>query len=201
MENLQTPILLDGAIQNTHFFNGRILTAEALQEEQHANRLQRQKLGQAIGSGVAHGFEVRLIDEQSLTPSTRVTISPGLAINRNGQTLALPKEIDLSLTRDASASAPSADLFKDCDILDTNTLTGTGPYILVVCPASGYSSEQVPTVRLQDQGIASGCGNKYAVEGVKFRLISLDVLNDEILASAFPEALQSFIKLRFSVHF
>ena len=39
MESIEllTPILLDG-IRNTHFFNGRLLTADDLRVEQQANR-------------------------------------------------------------------------------------------------------------------------------------------------------------------
>ena len=56
--NLLTPIL-NTDIRNTHFFNGRVLTAEDLSQEQEANRRQHWLLGQALGEGVVHGLEVR----------------------------------------------------------------------------------------------------------------------------------------------
>jgi len=47
--------VLDGGIENTNFFNGRLLTAEDLKAEQKAGRLHRRKLGCALGEGVAWG--------------------------------------------------------------------------------------------------------------------------------------------------
>ena len=54
---LNTPYTEQG-IETVSFWNGRVLTAEDLRDEQEANGEHRRLLGQAIGSGVASGFEV-----------------------------------------------------------------------------------------------------------------------------------------------
>ncbi|MCB0238608.1 MAG: hypothetical protein KDH08_08165, partial [Anaerolineae bacterium] len=51
--------MLHGGIRNTHFFNGRLLTAGDLRAEQQANRQQHQQLGLAVGAGVVEGYDVR----------------------------------------------------------------------------------------------------------------------------------------------
>ena len=79
--------ILDQGIRSVNFFNGRLLSAEDLSREQAASREARRQLGQAIGDGVAYGFEV----SRAAGSGTKaiVTIQPGLAINRNGDALQL----------------------------------------------------------------------------------------------------------------
>ena len=94
---------LEQGIRNTNFFNGRLLSAEDLRAEQEANRQQHQQLGQAIGEGIAYGLEVRqAIDTSppSGTAAPLVKVSAGLALNRRGQALFLPSEIELALVRE-----------------------------------------------------------------------------------------------------
>ena len=77
---------LDHGIQNTNFFNGRLLSAEDLQVEQEANRSQHQQLGRAVGEGIVCGLEVgRPTETLSLTEETEVVVSvrSGLALNRS----------------------------------------------------------------------------------------------------------------------
>ena len=52
--------ILKGGIRSVNFFNGRLLSAEDLKQEQEANREGRARLGQAVGHGVAYGLEVSL---------------------------------------------------------------------------------------------------------------------------------------------
>src|SRR5712692_6155577 len=91
--------ITDGGIHLTNFFNGRLLTAEDLRTEQLANRQQHQQLGQAIGKGIISGLYVQLAS--ATTPASgasaaTLTVSAGLALNRQGQMLALP--VDTSVT-------------------------------------------------------------------------------------------------------
>ena len=81
---------LEAGIRNTHFFNGRLLTAEDLLNEQEANRAQHRQLGRAIGAGIVTGFEVTLGTQGKPRPSVRVR--PGLAVNRRGQAVELPQK-------------------------------------------------------------------------------------------------------------
>src|SRR3977135_911802 len=94
--NLDTPVL-DGGLHVTNFFNGRILSREDLQREQDAGRAVDWRLGQSIGDGIAHGFEVTAnsIGGSSIA-NPIVTVSAGLAVNRCGQTGGLKNDIQVS---------------------------------------------------------------------------------------------------------
>lgn len=91
---LRTPILEQG-IANTHFFNGRLLTAEALRAEQEANRQQRQRLGQAIGGGVVYGLQVQGTSTTSQTEgatSAVVRVTAGLGDQSHGTDARLTRQ-------------------------------------------------------------------------------------------------------------
>lgn len=165
--------ILDGGIRNTHFFNGRWLTAEDLRTDQEANREQHRQLGRAIGEGVVHGLEVALADAGTGGRVPRVTVSAGLALNRRGEALALVRDVDLALTQRQEDIPPEAGLFAPCagpsgDLV----LTGAGVYVLAACPASGFR-ERAPGRELGDERSLAGCGSRYAVEGVRFRMVRL----------------------------
>ncbi|RKH28981.1 hypothetical protein, partial [Corallococcus sicarius] len=82
---LDTPFLKDG-IRSTNFFNGRLLSAEDLGQEQTARDAAQQRLGRALGEGVAYGLEVSLSQDNSAT-TPLVTVQPGLAVNREGEAM------------------------------------------------------------------------------------------------------------------
>ena len=170
---------LEKGIRNTNFFNGRLLSAEDLRAEQEANRQQHQQLGRAIGEGIAYGLEVHKVTGTS-PPSgptaPLVRVSAGLALNRRGQALFLPSEIELALVREKETLAAGAGLFAPCDPPQaTSVLTGTGVYMLVLAPASGFEG-RAPVSGLGGNGATGGgCGSRFAVEGVQFRLVSLPV--------------------------
>lgn len=173
---LLEPILKNG-IQNTHYFNGRLLTAEALRTDQEANRQQHQQLGQAIGAGVVYGLDVEeltLASSAPGSPSSLVKVSSGLALNREGQGLYLPNDTEVSLVTQAPPPDSQAGLFAECDPGATTTATGVSAYILVLTPASGFR-ERAPMSGLGGNGKVTGCGSRYAVEGVKFRLLRLNL--------------------------
>ena len=166
--------ILDGGIRNTHFFNGRWLTAEDLRTEQEASREHHRQLGRAIGEGVVQGLEVGLADAGSGGRVPRVTVSAGLALNRRGETLALAQEVELALARQQDDIPVEAGLFAPCAGQPSSDLilTGAGVYVLAVCPASGFR-ERAPGRELGEERTLIGCGSRYAVEGVRFRLVRL----------------------------
>lgn len=172
---LLTP-LLDGGIHSTNFFNGRLLSAEDMQREQHASRLQRQQLGQAIGDGVVYGLEVSDVTDSASAagkPSRTVSVSAGMAINRLGQALYLPENMDVNLVPAKDEVAADAGLFAPCSkVPATDLLSRTGVYILVITTASGYEGQAPASgVNSGDFSARGGCRRRDTVEGVQFRLV------------------------------
>jgi hypothetical protein len=169
--------ILDEGIPNPNFFNGRILTAQDLTDEQGANRRQHRQLGQALGAGVAFGLEVNLVAgaEGADGQPPVVRVNPGLAVNRCGQAIALPVGVDLTLTRKPPPLPADAGLFSDCRPPSASvTLLDRSVYLLVASPDSGYSGEQAPR-RGFDDGKVAGCGDRFAIEGIRFRTEELKV--------------------------
>jgi len=168
---LQNPIL-DGGIRSVNFFNGRLLTARDLSREQDANREATNRLGQAVGDGVAYGLEVsksQSPDNKTETPI--LTIEAGLAINRQGLALRLTNKTDISLVQQASASAVVSKTFGECSGLQFGTsLTGDGLFLLTLAPAT--KSEGKATVSGLD-ALGSPCNTDAVVSAVQFRLIPL----------------------------
>ena len=104
---LDTPFL-DGALRSTNYFNGRVLSREDMQRDRDAERAIHQRLGLSLGHGIVSGFEVeaRVIGGSSVTDPV-VTVRAGLAVNRNGDTLALDRDVDVSLLAPASTTSGS----------------------------------------------------------------------------------------------
>jgi hypothetical protein len=167
-KRLQEPIL-DGGIRSTNYFNGRVLTAEDLRADQEANRQQRQRLGRVVGEGVYCGLEVTRVG------STTVTVTPGEAMNREGRGLALsslePVTLELvpeSQTADGAAAVRGK--FQACTQQVISAVnTGYGLYLLVAAPAGGYEGS-APSTGIPGDGRITGCGSRYAVDGIQFRL-------------------------------
>src|SRR5689334_17965304 len=86
-----------GDIRSVNFFNGRLLAGEDLSSEQQTQRAERRLLGEAVGDGVAFGLEVHEDPARSSAARPVVTVEPGLAISRDGQTLALGRRTDVAL--------------------------------------------------------------------------------------------------------
>lgn len=160
--------ILEGGIRFTHFFNGRVLTAEDLRAEQEASLAQRQQLGRAIGDGVVSGLEVRAHKDNT------VLITRGLAIARSGHPVSLGQEVRLDLVPEAQTAPAGAGLFHDCATPTASSVSiGQGAYILTVSPASGFEG-RAPMAGVQSTGQITGCGSRFVVEGVQFRLIRLE---------------------------
>jgi hypothetical protein len=174
---------LEGGIKNTNFFNGRLLTAEALQAEQMANRQQHRRLGRAIGCGVIEGLEVSVV-QNSDTPAVRVT--SGMAINRLGQILYLPETVDVAFDVEDSEIIGGEGLFTTCQPVTDEFYDEAAFYLLAIAPASGFSVETAPMQGFQgiDGGTrAVNCGFRYTREGVQFKLVHIDVDNENVVGA------------------
>jgi hypothetical protein len=173
--------ITSGGIRLVHFFNGRLLTGEDLSSEQAANLEAQERLGRAIGAGVAYGLEV---SRSSATTNERpvVTVESGLAVNRRGDVLALPERTDLALARDETTGAGAQVLFSDCTPTAPGTYTaGAGVYLLTIKPASaGEGRAEVSGLTNSD----ASCATAFSVSGVQFRLLRLRIPSD--LAGSVP---------------
>ncbi|MEL7470073.1 MAG: carboxypeptidase-like regulatory domain-containing protein [Pseudomonadota bacterium] len=173
--NLREPSV-DGGTRFVNFFEGRILTGRDLRDEQAADRRQRTDLGRGIGAGIVHGLEVSDATSADTPLDPVVRVSAGLAINAEGQTLALPSDKLVCLTRTDNAPADATDDdFGPCSVhLPGSSLTaGIGFYILTIGPATEYE-QQAPQSGLDDTGVAGGCGRRYETLGVQFRLVQFN---------------------------
>lgn len=167
--DLQQPVI-DGGIRSVNFFNGRMLTARDLTREQTATREADRRLGQAVGDGIAYGFEVTK-STAATNAAPVVSVEAGLAVNRQGQTLRLPARTDVALVRKASASN-TATIFGDCVPLQSGTyIAGAGVYLLTVAPAETREGRAV-TSALNLGG--APCNTDSLISAVQFRLIQLD---------------------------
>ncbi|MBV8899872.1 MAG: hypothetical protein JOY92_07145 [Verrucomicrobia bacterium] len=172
LANLLQPVITNG-IRNTNFFNGRLATAEDFGTEQTANRQRQQQLGKAIGEGVVDGLEVTKSASSVAFGQQVVHVTAGTAINRNGDVVRLGIDTDVALVPAGQQSPADAGLFAECMPPQVN-FTNPGAYVLTIMPASGFE-ERVPITSLTSGGLATGCGSKYATEGVKFRLTQLQL--------------------------
>lgn len=168
---LQQPIV-DGGIRSVNFFNGRMLTARDLTREQTANREMDRRLGQAVGEGIAYGFEVSASrSDESTNAAPLLTVEPGLAVNRLGQTLWLQDQTQVTLVRKASPG-PAAMVFNECEPLQSGTyVAGAGVYLLTVAPAQ--TREGRAATSALNTGAVS-CNTDALVSAVQFRLIQLN---------------------------
>jgi hypothetical protein len=167
---LQTPIL-DGGIRSINFFNGRLLTARDLTREQAANREVDTRLGKAAGEGIAYGLEVSKA-VQATNASPVLTVEPGLAINRRGQTVQLAEKIDIGLVRQSDGSGGASHAFSECLPLQTGTyVAGAGVYLLTVAPTQ--TTEGLAATAGLETAVAS-CNTDTIVSALQFRLIQLN---------------------------
>lgn len=186
--------ILKGGLRSTNFFNGRLLSAEALSNDQQANREGRRRLGRAIGSGIVWGLETSVPQGSPPADGAEITVSAGLALNRNGDALSLANNTSVKLTAVAQEVQTNAGLFQVCtQDRASATVTETGLYLLTLAPASSFS-DYAPTSGLIGVGQGgAGCGRSYAVEGVQFNRVPLsrDDLSGGPLASQIIDLLDN----------
>ena len=179
IEQLLTPIYDEGGVRSVNFFNGRVLSGEDLSDEQEAQRHARRLVGQAVGEGVAFGLEVaEAVNEVSSTQYPVISVEPGLAVNRAGQTLRLSARTDVGLVRqgDANAAAQTRVTFRDCGpVQPTLYVAAESVYLLTLAPAEGREGE-APNAGYTKIPAAENV--RYIVEGVQFRLVELLAANE-----------------------
>lgn len=189
--SLNAPIT-DGGLEAVQFFNGRVLSAADLQDEQHANRLRRAQVARALGTGVAHGFQVEAIP--GAAPQS-LRVRAGLAISPSGDPVELFTDVEVSVV-DIATEPQTTGQFVVCNALPSVETTGAGAYLLVACPAK-TTREQVPRVNpIGDGGRAGSCGPRYSVEGVRFRVVHLDVGDPNLVPEAFRDELDDLMSGR-----
>ncbi len=172
VKHLLTPIL-DGGIRNTNFFEGRLLSAADLRDEQSANRERARRLARAIGPGIVEGLEVSLVSDGSDGTPPVLAVESGLAITAGGEVIGLPEGgVQVALARSLeSVVTTEADFFACAGPPASSQLpNGVGVYVLVMSPVAGYR-ERAPKSGLGDAGVVKGCGSRYVQEGVRFRLL------------------------------
>lgn len=188
---LDTPVV-DKGIQYVNFFNGRQLSAEDLEHEREATRLHQEQLGRGIGHGIIDGLHVVPAAAQG-GPGLRV--SRGLALNRQGQVLSVPEDVDIELRTPATTPLPvvrtdDAGLFGECKPPSPQVIAaGTGLYVLLVGPSSALR-EHAPKVGLRDDGVAARCDFAWAVEGVQFTVQPLEPKGMSSVATATRQAIE-----------
>ncbi len=178
--NFLETIFSDNGIKYPKFFDGRILTAEDLRDEQTANLQRSRLLGQAIGEGVVQGLQVSANGDGSA-----LQIKSGLAINRQGDPLQLVSDATLKLLSSQQLMPSITTPFVPCDLPTESTLTGTiatGYYLIAITPATRLSTAMAPNAGLN--GDRPGCTNRYEEMGVQFKLVS--ITTQEFLPSASP---------------
>jgi hypothetical protein len=89
--------IFDPDLRRVNFFNGRLLSGEDLTREQDANERSGRRLGRAIGEGIAHGLEVSPTPGSDRVRQPVLSVTPGLALSRRGDTLMLADPVELSL--------------------------------------------------------------------------------------------------------
>jgi hypothetical protein len=168
--------ILDGGIQNPHYFEGRLLTAEALRADQNAHRARQRRLGRAAGAGVVHGLWVTIESTGGGDTPPVLAVTGGLAINGKGETLEITTREAIALTRAPKTPGSTPCLFHDCLPPSVGLeATGEGFYVLVLSPVAGYR-ERAPMSGLSEPRAGAGCGSRWAVEGVQLRLEPFDPL-------------------------
>ncbi len=167
---------LTQGIQDTHFFNGRLLTAGDLETMQEASRKRDVQLGQAAGAGVVSGLEVKLVADGSDGKPPVLAVSCGLAYNRLGQAVALPVDTEVSLAKEKPVSAQDQSLFEACQPPQTGgkPLPGKGAYLFVARPAIELSG-LAPRRGFGQAAKVEGCDRALLQDGVQFRLVPFDI--------------------------
>jgi hypothetical protein len=170
--DLFTPILNDRT-RSVRFFNGRLLSGEAMTDEQSGQRAARELLAQAVGEGIAQGFEVKEAAGLSTTLAPVLAIASGVAINRRGEILLLNADTEVKLIRPAHQATAPASVFQTCTPPTQGVyVADSGVYLLTVCSLGAANGlAQVSGLG----GLQASCNAKYIVDAVQFRLIEVPV--------------------------
>jgi hypothetical protein len=174
--------VIDGGVRNPNWFEGRLLTAQSMRERDLAERQRDQLLGRAIGSGVIEGLWVTRGAARSDGTVRTLSVSRGSAITPGGDTLVLGRDITVDVVPPAANNPAGPALFARCQ--DPPAIasmpSGFGIYVLVMSSATGYR-ERAPKSGLGTEGVVTGCGDAFVVEGAQFRLEKLEPQNISVI--------------------
>jgi hypothetical protein len=165
-----------GGIKDTHFFNGRILTADDLRTMQAAARQHDAQLARAIGDGVAYGLQVSIAPASAGGSQVVLHVERGLALNPLGERAALSSAVDVALVQSPDVQVPNG-VFAVCEPPTDGEFTNLGLYLFTIAPVSGLDGH-APMTTLSSAGAGSTCGSRYEVEGVKFDMHPLTLPSD-----------------------
>jgi hypothetical protein len=166
--------VIDGGVRNPNWFEGRLLTAEAMREKDRAERLRERLLGRAIGAGIFEGLMVTLGGADSSGVTRTLNITKGAAMSQQGELLLLSKDVTVDVVPQTTPPEAEPTLFARCPQASPATIpSGFGIYVLLLAPASAYR-ERAPKSGLGNEGVVTGCGDAFAVDGVRFRMEKLD---------------------------
>jgi hypothetical protein len=154
-----------------HYTNGRLLTAEDLQQEQRAGLERLAQTGRAAGYGIVEGFQVT-----AAAGKTALKVTAGLGLNRLGQVIHLAADsVTLPVQPVASGEEPlrRAGRFEACAEPegDQPPTTAAGAYLLTAAPLAQLEGF-VPRKACDGTSTAT-CANQWEVEGVEFKIIRL----------------------------
>lgn len=175
--DVTSPYFDQDSLRSTNFFNGRLLTGDDLTREQQATQVRLGRLGRAAGEGVATGFWASSPGGGNSAVDPVVSVTAGLAINREGDALELLQDVSVHLVRaapgDSGVTTTPGIGFGDCAPAPSGTFTtGEGLYLLTVSPARGTEG-RAPMQTLGNATIER-CGARWNVEGLQFRIVDLE---------------------------
>ena len=169
-------------LRRLNYFDGKFLRSSDLQLEQRYLRSLVEISNQAGGSGIVHGFSVRLAQGDGLT------VGPGLAIDVHGRVLLLQSEQTLSITTLIEASRQIIFLkgkqqrggtFADCDVVTDvpvfEPLRRAEVYVISVSFAEALCGEEDVYGKICEQACITDTARPYWVEGVRVRARPLDI--------------------------
>lgn len=168
---LFTPVLNDRT-RAPYFFNGRLLTGEAMTDEQRAQHVAHELLAQGLGDGVAYGLQVEQSKDFNTIDRPVVTVKAGAAVSRRGDLMLLTADAEVELVRPATASVAPQRIFEACNPPQQGAyVADAGVYLLTIAPVT-VGNGLAPVSGL---GGGNGCNVKYRVDAVQFRLVQLPV--------------------------
>jgi hypothetical protein len=172
--SLFTPVLNDRT-RAPNFFNGRLLTGDAMADEQRAQHAAHEILAQGLGDGVACGLQVILSSALNTVDRPVVTVKAGTAISRRGDLLFLAADTDVELVRPAHQSAAPQKIFDACKPPQQGAyVADDGVYLLTIAPI-GVGNGLAPVSGL---GGGNTCNVKYRIDAVELRLVELPVAQE-----------------------
>ncbi len=163
------------------YFDGKFLRADGFRRDQEYVRSLVALSNQALGTGVVHGFDVRLGE------SGRFHVDGGLGVAPSGRVVFLPADTELSIAELISrsiggfdpASAPAAGPadFSRCppdELRDPELPVPPRPlYVLTAAAAEALCGEEERFGKLCEDACSTDTDRSVAVEGVRFRVREL----------------------------